>query len=122
MEIRPRRPILTGQRVAVNHPRWYTPERGVDERQAKKKSKMSAAGRAKIAAAAKSRQGHFGLFGLDIFCDGLGAAVDVQFVVDVAQVVADGVRAEFEVVGDFLVGLPFGNEPEHLHFAQGQAI
>ena len=46
--------------------------------------------------------------------------MDVEFVVDAAEVDADGFDAEVEAVGDFLIGEALGEEVEDFGFALGE--
>src|SRR5690606_24807297 len=57
---------------------------------------------------------------LDVEGGGVGAALDVELVEDVDQVVFDGVVAELQGGADFLVGLAFGDEGEHAAFLRGE--
>jgi len=57
---------------------------------------------------------------LEVFDDGLGAGVDVEFVVDALEVFADGVEADGEEFGDFLVEATAGEMVQDLEFAGGE--
>src|SRR5579884_2257987 len=53
---------------------------------------------------------------------GLGAVVDPQLLVHVADVVADGLLADLESVGDLLVGHPAGQELQDLDLPAGEPV
>lgn len=52
----------------------------------------------------------------------LGTAVGIGLAEDVADVAADGVRADEEPLGDFGVAPAGSDEPEDLDFAFGEAV
>lgn len=56
------------------------------------------------------------------FLDGLGAAADVEFAVDVVGVPFDGAEGYDEVVGDLLVGVPGRDEMEYFEFAVAEGF
>lgn len=51
---------------------------------------------------------------------GFGAGMDVEFVVDGAQVIAEGVDADSQVAGDFFVEVALGKEGENFLFTRRQ--
>jgi len=61
----------------------------------------------------------------DVVADGvedeLGEGVEIEFEHDVGAVGFGGVDADVEEIGDFLVGLAFGEELEDFAFARGEA-
>src|SRR5207244_6130371 len=54
--------------------------------------------------------------------DGLGAVRDAELPVHVADVVADGLVADAEPVGDLLVGEALGEQAQDLHLALREAV
>lgn len=60
-------------------------------------------------------------FGSHVADDGLGARADVHLFEDVFEVVADGVHADFQIVGNHLVGMTLGQQQQNLLLAGGQA-
>src|SRR5579871_389735 len=52
--------------------------------------------------------------------DGFGAGADVHFFVDVFEMAADGFDADGELIGDFLVGVAFGEQDQNFLLAGAQ--
>ena len=67
------------------------------------------------------QMGHGDLF-LQIFNDGFGARVDVEFLVNAGDVRAQGAGAHLQVVLDFLVTEPLGQLLQHLSFTRAQPL
>ena len=44
----------------------------------------------------------------EILSDGLGAGLDMQLFVNAAQIGANGINADAQLVGDLFIGQPFG--------------
>lgn len=62
-------------------------------------------------------------FGLpEDLVDGIGATAHMEFLIDVADVGADGFDAELELVGDFLVEMALSKEMEDLLFARRELL
>jgi hypothetical protein len=55
-----------------------------------------------------------------VFGDGLGAGTDVKLFVNAADVGVDGLDADLEHLGDFLVEIATGEEFEDFAFARGE--
>ena len=53
-----------------------------------------------------------------IFGDGFGARLDVQFFVNAPEISADGINADVQLVGDLFVSQPLGQTIQN-HFLAG---
>ena len=56
------------------------------------------------------------------FQDGFGTGTDVEFVVDVPKMPADGVIGKAEAGGDLFVGMALGQQFKDVAFASGEAF
>jgi hypothetical protein len=61
-------------------------------------------------------------FAVEKLHNGLRAGTDLQFLINVAEVAADGVEADAEVVGDLLVAMALGQQFQNLEFALGEVV
>lgn len=115
--------VTNGRRVEIS-----SPVRGTRRQKTKgKKENIELPGQKDVVQRRKNNQSerpaardcYRGLI-TEILYDGFGSRTDVQFIVNVLQVRTNSFKADGQGIGNFLISIAFGQEPQDFLFATGK--